>query len=339
MELAFIIDPPEKLAAYKDSSVAMMRSAAARGHHLWIIERASLLWQDGGRGFAEHRSAPDAGTRLCKAESGVATVFARARRIAVSESNSLWFSVLEEAVRPLRDYSAVLMRQDPPFDMEYVAATWLLQRAEAEGARIFNRPQAIRDHSEKLALCEFAEFAPTTRVARTAADVQAFIDEFKDVVIKPLDGMGGAGVFRIRHDEPNRNVIVETVTALGSRSVMVQRYLPEVTAGDKRVLIIGGQVVPWGLARIPQGGELRGNLAAGGKGVAQPLTPRERQIADCLAPTLWARGLFIVGLDMIGERLTEINVTSPTCFVEISQHSGIDVAGLAIAALEKECTG
>ncbi len=312
MDMAFIIDPPEKLAAYKDSSVAMMRSAAARGHRVWIIERASLRWQNG-------------------------VTSARARRIEVSDDNDAWWRVEEESVRPLRDYSALLMRQDPPFDMEYVAATWLLQRAEAEGARIFNGPQAIRDHSEKLALCEFAQFAPTTRVARAPADVQAFIDEFKDVVIKPLDGMGGAGVFRIRHDEPNRNVIVETVTALGTRSVMVQRYLPAVTAGDKRVLIIGGQVVPWGLARIPQGGELRGNLAAGGKGVAQPLTAGEREIADYLAPILWARGLFIIGLDMIGERLTEINVTSPTCFVEISRQSGVDVAGMAIEALERAC--
>jgi glutathione synthase len=313
MDIAFIIDPPERLAAYKDSSVAMMRAAQSRGHRVWVILRPSLTWQGG-------------------------VTSALARRLTVSEDNANWYRVDDTVRRPLRDFAAVLMRQDPPFDMEYVAATWLLERAEREGARILNRPAAIRDHSEKLALCEFPTLIPVTCVSRDVSTVQAFIDTHHDCVIKPIDGMGGAGIFRVQHDEPNRNVIVETVTGLGTRTVMIQRYLPAITQGDKRVLIIGGEVVPFSLARIPQGTELRGNLAAGGKGVAMPLTPREREIAELLAPQLWSRGLFIVGLDMIGGHLTEINVTSPTCFVEITAQSGFDVAALAITQLEKVCS-
>jgi glutathione synthase len=316
MDILFIIDPPERLAAYKDSSIAMMRAAQARGHAVWIAGREYLRWES---------------------DQGSGVTSAQAQRIEVSDDNARWFSVAEEAMRPLRDFTAVLMRQDPPFDMEYVAATWLLQRAEAEGARVFNRPAAIRDHSEKVAITEFAQFAPTTLVARDSRQVQDFINVHGDIVLKPLDGMGGAGVFRVRADEPNRNVIVETVTALGTRTVMAQRYVPAISEGDKRVLLIGGEVVPYALARIPQGGDLRGNLAAGGKGVAMELTPREREIAVSLAPTLWARGLFIVGLDMIGGHLTEINVTSPTCFVEIGTQSGFDVAAFAIGALERAC--
>lgn len=314
LDLAFIVDPLDGLKPYKDSSVAMMRAAAARGHRIWTFTRDALACRDG-------------------------LVTAMAERITVSDGDVMWFTRGEKRRATLAEFSAVLMRQDPPFDMEYVAATWLLQRAEAQGARIFNRPAAIRDHSEKVAICEFPQFAPTTLVARDAADIQAFIDEFGDVVIKPLDGMGGAGVFRIRHDEPNRNVIVETVTALGTRSVMVQRYVPAITAGDKRILLIAGEVMPYCLARIPQGGDLRGNLAAGGKGVAQPLSDADRAIAQTLAPILWARGLLIVGLDVIGDKLTEINVTSPTCFVEIAQQSGFSVANRVVDALERLCAG
>jgi glutathione synthase len=243
----------------------------------------------------------------------------------------------DTATLALKDFDAVLMRQDPPFDAEYIAATWLLERAEAEGARIFNKPRAIRDHSEKVAIAEFARFAPTTLIARYPVEIQAFVDEMQDVVVKPLDGMGGSGVFRIRHDDPNRNVIIETVTALGARSVMAQRYLPAITQGDKRILLIAGQPVPYCLARIPQGGDLRGNLAAGGKGVARPLMGRDREIAEALAPVLWQRGLLIVGIDVIGDSLTEINVTSPTCFVEIQQQTRFDVAALLVDALEREC--
>ena len=312
MKFAFIIDPLESLKASKDSTVAMMRTAAKRGHEVWAIQRESLRWRDG-------------------------VTAARAVRITPTADNTAWYVEHESASLALKDFDAVLMRQDPPFDAEYIAATWLLERAEAEGARIFNKPRAIRDHSEKVALAEFPQFAPATLIARDPAEIQAFVDEMQDVVVKPLDGMGGSGVFRVRHDDPNRNVIIETVTALGTRSVMVQRYLPAITQGDKRILLIAGQPVPYCLARIPQGGDLRGNLAAGGKGVARPLMGRDREIAEALAPVLWQRGLLIVGIDVIGDSLTEINVTSPTCFVEIQQQTRFDVAALLVDALEREC--
>ena len=310
MKLAFILDPLESLKAYKDSSIAMMRAASSRGHEIWALQRPDLVWRDG-------------------------RVSARALRIVPTVEDAAWYFAEQEAVLPLTAFDAVLMRQDPPFDMEYVAATWLLDRAEAEGARIWNRPSAIRDHSEKVALTEFAEFAPTTLIARDPATIQAFVDELQDVVVKPLDGMGGSGVFRVRHDDPNRNAIVETITGNGSRSIMAQRYVPAILDGDKRILVIAGQAVPYCLARLPKDGELRANLAAGGTGVARTLTERDRQIAVALAPTLWARGLLIVGLDVIGDCLTEVNVTSPTCFVEIQQQTGFDVASMVIDALEK----
>ncbi len=227
------------------------------------------------------------------------------------------------------------MRQDPPFDAEYVAATWLLERAVAQGARVFNDPRAIRDHSEKVSIAEFPQFTPTTLVARHADDINAFIDELGDVILKPLDGMGGTGIFRVRHDEPNRNAIIETLGGFGTRSIMAQRYVPQIAEGDKRVLIIGGEVMAYSLARIPKAGETRGNLAAGGRGVAMPLTAREKEIADALAPILWGRGLLIIGLDMIGGSLTEINVTSPTCMVEIAQQTGLK---LLRSASSKNCT-
>jgi glutathione synthase len=314
VKLAFILDPLNTLKAYKDSSVAMMRTAAKRGHEVWAIQRSALTWRDG-------------------------CVAARALRLKVGADDTAWFAVAEEAVLPLTAYTAVLMRQDPPFDFEYVAATWLLERAEAEGARIWNQPRSIRDHSEKVAIAEFPQFTPTTLIARDPDDIHAFIDELGDVILKPLDGMGGSSIFRVLKDDPNRNVIVETLTDFGTRSIMAQRYLPAITQGDKRILLIAGEPVPYCLARIPKPGESRGNLAAGGKGVARPLLGRDREIAEALAPVLWARGLLIVGLDVIGDCLTEINVTSPTCFVEIAQQTRFDVAATLVDALERECSG
>jgi glutathione synthase len=312
MKFAFILDPLESLKAYKDSSVAMMRTAARRGHEVWAIHRPALTWSD-------------------------ACVAARAQKLALTAQDEPWFAVVEEVLAPLTAYDAVLMRQDPPFDFEYITATWLLERAEAEGARIWNRPRAIRDHSEKVAITEFPQYTPTTLIARDPVDIHAFIDELGDVILKPLDGMGGSSIFRVLKDDSNRNVIVETLTHFGARSIMAQRYLPAITHGDKRILLIAGEPVPYCLARIPKPGESRGNLAAGGKGVARPLLGRDREIAEALAPTLWARGLLIVGLDVIGDCLTEINVTSPTCFVEITQQMKFDVAAMAIDALEREC--
>jgi glutathione synthase len=312
MKLAFILDPLERLKAYKDSSVAMMRAAQARGHEVWAIMRPALAWQAGH-------------------------VQAAASRLAVRDDHHDWFEVAAPVERRLADFDAVLMRQDPPFDMEYVAATWLLERAQAGGARVYNDPRAVRDHSEKLSILEFPEFIPETVVAREPQALQAFIDAAGDAILKPLDGMGGRSVFRVRRDDPNRNVIVETLTRCGARTIMAQRYLPAIAQGDKRILLIGGAPVPFSLARIPKAGETRGNLAAGGRGVAQPLTSRDREIAERLAPLLHRRGILLAGIDVIGEHLTEINVTSPTCFVEIAAQTGFDVAGMFIDALEKEC--
>ncbi|MBA3033237.1 MAG: glutathione synthase [Gammaproteobacteria bacterium] len=312
MKLAFIVDPLVALKAYKDSSVAMMRAAAGRGHEIWTIQRASLCCRDG-------------------------RVAADCLRIEPQADVTNWFTAGAMEKLPLTAFDAVLMRQDPPFDAEYVAATWLLEQAERQGARVFNRPQAIRDHSEKVAIAEFPQFTPPTLIARQMADVQAFIEAHGDTVLKPLDGMGGAGVFRVRHDDPNRNVIVETLTAHGQRTMMAQRYLPAIVDGDKRILLIAGEPVPWVLARIPQAGDMRGNLATGARGEARSLTPRDREIAVALAPTLWARGILLAGLDVIGDCLTEINVTSPTCFVEIAQQTGFDVAGRFVDALEVAC--
>ena len=312
MKFAFILDPLDQLKAYKDSSIAMMRAAARRGHEVFAIQRDALVW-DGG------------------------SVSAQALAITPTDVDDAWYVPGTMSNPPLTAFDAVLMRQDPPFDFEYITATWLLERAAQAGARIFNQPRSIRDHSEKIAITEFPQFIPPTRVARAADDINAFIDAHGDTILKPLDGMGGSQIFRVRADDPNRNVIIETLTHEGRRTIMAQAYLPAISGGDKRVLIIGGQVVPYSLARIPKAGETRGNLAAGGRGVAMPLTEGERAIAEYLAPILWARGLLIVGLDVIGDRLTEINVTSPTCMVEITAQTGFDVPGAVIDALEKAC--
>ena len=309
MKFAFIVDPLPLLKAKKDSSVAMMRAAQARGHSVFAIGRESLCVRQG-------------------------VVSARATALQLSDDDYAWYQPGETLRMPLTEFDGVLMRQDPPFDAEYVAATWMLEQAVRSGARIWNDPRAIRDHSEKLSLAEFPQHAPDTLVGREADDLNAFIDELGDVILKPLDGMGGIGIFRVRSDDPNRNAIVETLTAMGTRSIMAQAYLPQIDEGDKRVLLIAGKVMPYSLARIPKAGETRGNLAAGGRGVAMPLTAAETALAEALAPTLWSRGLLIVGLDMIGGRLTEINVTSPTCMVEIRQQTGYDIATQVIEAME-----
>ena len=312
MKLAFILDPLDSLKAYKDSSVAMMREAHRRGHEVHAIMREALTWRDG-------------------------VVSAAATRLTLYDDHALWCAERERERQPLTTFDAVVMRQDPPFDFEYITATWLLERAEEEGARVFNRPRAVRDHNEKIAITEFPQFTATTLVARDAVDLNAFIDEMSDVILKPLDGMGGSSIFRVRRDDPNRNVIVETLSSHGARTIMAQRYIPAITQGDKRILLIAGEPVPFALARIPKPGETRGNLATGGTGVAQPLSARDLEIATALGPILAARGLLLVGLDVIGDYLTEINVTSPTCFVEIKEQSGCDVAALFLDALQREC--
>jgi glutathione synthase len=309
VEFLFIIDPPGSLKAYKDTTVTMMRAAQARGHGIWICEQTELYW-------ARER------------------VEATCTRLSLTDNDEDWYRPHESKALELASFGAVLMRKDPPFDLEYVVSTWLLSAAARQGARVFNAPDAIRDHNEKLAIAEFSRFVAPTLVSREAGRLQAFIDEHRDVVVKRLDVMGGENIFRVRADDPNRNVIVETMSQGGERSVMAQRYIPEISEGDKRVLIIGGRVVPHCLARIPRPGESRGNLAAGARGVAQPISARHREIAEALGPKLASRGLLLVGLDVIGNWLTEVNVTSPTCFREIQDQTGFDVAGMFMDALE-----
>jgi glutathione synthase len=314
VKFLFILDPLDSLKAYKDTSVAMMRAAQARGHEVSACLQESLACSFG-------------------LESG-AKIRVSAARISLADNDEDWFRSHDTAHRLLREFDAVLMRKDPPFDMEYVASTWLLEAAEREGARVFNSPRAIRDHNEKFALAEFAQFAAPTIVTRAMEDLHAFVESHGDAVIKPLDGMGGSGIFRVRKDDPNRNVIVETMSSFGAKSVMAQRYIPEIAKGDKRVILIDGKPVPHALARIAKPGETRANLAAGGRGTAQPLSARDREIAEALGPVLAARGLLLVGLDVIGDYLTEVNVTSPTCFREIQDQTGFDVSGMFIEAVE-----
>jgi len=261
-------------------------------------------------------------------------VTAHVRDIALTAQPEAWFEVRQERAAALKDFDAVLMRKDPPFDSEYFYATHLLEQAERDGARVFNQPGALRDHPEKLAIMEFPQFIGPTLVTRDEADIKRFHAEHGDIILKPLDGMGGMGIFRVGPDGLNLGSITETLNRHGAQSLMVQKFLPEIVDGDKRILVIGGKPVPHCLARIPQGSEVRGNLAAGGKGVARSLSARDREIAETLGPILHARGLLLVGLDVIGDSLTEINVTSPTCFQEITDQTGFDVAAMFVDALE-----
>ena len=310
MKLLFVADPIDSLRIYKDTTFVMMREAQARGHELLFCEPKDLMWQRGGR------------------------VSAHASAIRLTGDADRWYDAQAPAAVALAELGAVLMRKDPPFDSEYFYATHLLGHAEREGARVFNHPRALRDHPEKLAILEFPQFISPTLVTRDEGDVKRFHAEHGDIILKPLDGMGGMGIFRVGADGMNLGSIVETLNRDGAQTIMVQKYLPEIAQGDKRILVIGGVPVPSSLARIPQGSEIRGNLAAGGKGVAQPLSARDREIAEALGPVLAARGLLLVGLDVIGDCLTEINVTSPTCFREIADQTGFDVAKVFVDALE-----
>ena len=310
MDFLFIADPLESFKISKDSTLSMMRVAQEAGHRLWFCEARNVLW----RGNA---------------------VVADCQSLAIKPSGTSWFELGPIEARNLNTFLAVFMRTDPPFNIEYLNTTWLLSAAVRQGAKVFNNPAAIRDHSEKLSITEFPSLIPPTLVTRELSAVEAFHQEHRDIVIKPLDGMGGMGVFRVGPDGLNLASIVETLGENGARTLMVQRFLPEIAQGDKRVLLIGGEVVPFALARIPQGTEIRGNLAAGGKGVAMSLSDSEMKVAKQLAPILNERGLFLIGLDLIGSYVTEINVTSPTCFVEITEQSGFDVPQFWLKALEK----
>jgi glutathione synthase len=314
MKLLFVADPLESFKIYKDTTFAMMREAQQRGHTVSACEPKDIRWQLGS------------------------PVTASVRDITLTGHAVDWFAVAQETssgqAQAVKDFDAVVMRKDPPFDSEFFYTTHLLEQAEREGARVFNKPRALRDHPEKLAILEWPQFIGPTLVTRNAQDIKDFHAEHKDIILKPLDGMGGTGIFRVREDGLNLGGIIETLNKDGAETVMVQKFLPAIEHGDKRVLVIGGKPVPYCLARIPQGGEVRGNLAVGGKGVAQPLTARDREIAEAIGPVLAARGLLLIGLDVIGDSLTEINVTSPTCFQEITEQTGFDVASMFLQALE-----
>lgn len=311
MKLALVLDPLDSLKTDTDSSLAIMREAAQRGHALFVLEQGDILLRDG-------------------------RVMLAARPFRFTNS-AAWYRVGEPALHAPGDFDVILMRKDPPFDNEYVYSTYLLELAEAQDGRVFNSPRAIRDWNEKLSVARFPEYAPAFLVTRSTARIRDFLAEYGDIVIKPLDSMGGSGVFRLHQTDHNISVILETATHFERRTVMVQRYLPEIVQGDKRVLVIGGEPLPYALARIPKTGETRGNLVAGGQGIAQPLTVRDREIAMAIAPHLVQAGLFLVGLDIIGDCLTEINVTSPTCMVEIAAQTDYDPACLCVDALERLC--
>ena len=310
MKILFVADPLESFKIYKDTTFSMMREAQKRGHHIVACEMTDVRWQQGE------------------------AVSAQVREIRLTGDATVWFTETGSGRAALKDFDAVVMRKDPPFDSEYFYATHLLSQAEREGAKVFNSPAALRDHPEKLAILEFPQFIGPTLVTRDAQDVKRFHAEHRDIILKPLDGMGGMGIFRVKDDGLNLGAIIETLNRDGAQTVMVQKFIPAIDKGDKRVLVIGGKVVPYCLARIPQGGEVRGNLAAGGKGVAQAISARDQEIAEALGPILAKRGLLLVGLDVIGDCLTEVNVTSPTCFQEIFDQTGFDVAAMFVDALE-----
>lgn len=291
----------------------MMREATARNHQLFVMQQEDIIWK--------HNQ-----------------VVGFARNLELTDENDypqLWYKTGDTTEAPLQTFDAVLMRKDPPFDMEYVYSTYLLELAEKQGAYIINRPRAVRDFNEKLSIAKFMQFIAPTLVTKQENFIREFLNKHHDIILKPLDGMGGAGVFRVQRTDHNASVILETLTHHGTRTIMAQCFIPEISEGDKRIILIAGKAVPYSLARIPKPGEIRGNLAAGGTGIAQPLTKRDLEIAEALGPALFDQGLMLVGLDVIGDFLTEINVTSPTGMQEITRQTGFNVAGMMLSALEK----
>ena len=308
MKLAMIMDPIAGIKTYKDTSFRLLLEAQTRGYQCYYLELADLSIVQG-------------------------EPMALARTVTVRDQATDYFSLGEPQQRPLADFEVIMMRKDPPFDMEYVYATYMLELAEQRGSLVVNKAQSLRDCNEKLFTAWFAEYTPPTIVSRRAEQIRAFHQQHGDIILKPLDGMGGASIFRVAADGANLGVIIETLTNHGQQYAMVQRYLPAIKDGDKRILMIDGEAMPYALARIPSAGETRGNLAAGGRGVAQPLTDSDRAICAAVAPELKGRGLIFVGLDVIGDRLTEINVTSPTCAREIEAQFDVDIAGLLLNAI------
>lgn len=310
IKLGIVMDPISSINIKKDTSFAMLLEAQRRGYEIHYMEMGDLSLRGG-------------------------VTYARTRLLSVEQNASQWYEFGSEQTIPLADLNVVLMRKDPPFDTEFIYATYLLERAEEQGTLIVNKPQSLRDCNEKLYTAWFADLTPDTLVARNKEQLRAFWQEHGDVILKPLDGMGGASIFRVKQDDANFGVITETLTNHGQFFCMAQNYLPAIKEGDKRVLVVDGEPVPYCLARIPQGGETRGNLAAGGRGEARPLSDSDWEIARRVGPTLKAKGLIFVGLDIIGDKLTEVNVTSPTCVREIEAAFPISVTGMLMDAIEK----
>ncbi|GAA0823934.1 glutathione synthase [Colwellia asteriadis] len=308
IKLGVVMDPISQVKVAKDSSMAMMLEAQSRGYELYYIEMKDL-YLDQGR------------------------CFATTHKVKVFDDSNHWYELSDPQDIPLSDLDAVLMRKDPPFDTEFIYATYMLERAEVEGTLIVNKPQSLRDCNEKLFTAWFSDLTPRTLVTRSSDKIRQFHQTEKDIIIKPLDGMGGASIFRIKEEDANVGVIIETLTNHGQQYAMVQEYMPEIVDGDKRILIVNGEPMPYCLARIPATGETRGNLAAGGRGVAQPLSESDKAIADAIAPELKKRGLYFVGLDVIGNKVTEINVTSPTCIREIEAAYDINISGKLMDAI------
>lgn len=307
-QLAMVMDPIDLITPYKDTSFALLLAAQARGERLHVLTQGDLYLRDG-------------------------KVFGRAIEVRVHDRDQAWFEGLGDSDGELNRFDYLLMRKDPPFDQEFLYSTYLLELAAAQGLRVLNDPRSIRDCNEKLFAAWFPELTPTTLVTRDIKRLRAFLLELQHIVVKPLDGMGGRGVFVLKVGDPNITGILETLTLSGTQMIMAQRYLPEIKDGDKRILILNGQVIDHCLARIPLAGESRGNLAAGGRGVVQPLSKRDQELAEQIAPELMKRGLRFVGLDVIGDYVTEINVTSPTCLREIAKATGRDLAGEFLAGL------
>lgn len=311
LKLGIVMDPISAINIKKDSSFAMLLEAQRRGYTLYYMEMNDLYLING---------QPRARTSI----------------LTVQKDTQHWFDLAEPQDLALSELDAILMRKDPPFDTEYIYATYILERAENEGVLIANKPQSLRDCNEKLFTAWFAELTPETLVTRNKTLIREFRQKHGDIIVKPLDGMGGSSIFRVQKDDPNLSVIIETLTALNTQYCMVQTYLPEIIDGDKRIIIVNGEPVPYCLARIPQKGEVRGNLAAGGYGEVRPLTENDWKIARTVAPVLKQKGLLFVGLDVIGDRLTEINVTSPTGICQIEEaRPEISITGMLMDAIEQ----
>ena len=308
IKLGIVMDPISRINIKKDSSFAMLLQAQERGYEIHYMEMADLYLLQG-------------------------QARARSKILKVKHDYQSWYQFDTEQDIALSDLQVILMRKDPPFDTEYIYATYMLERAEDAGTLIINKPQSLRDANEKLYTSWFSQYTPKTLVSRDPGRLKAFYQQEQDVILKPLDGMGGASIFRLKPDDANVSVIIETLTEHGQRYAMAQRFIPEIKDGDKRILVVDGEPVPYCLARIPASGETRGNLAAGGRGEARPLSDSDWAIARAIGPTLKAKGLIFVGLDVIGDKLTEINVTSPTCIREIEAAFPVSITGMLFDAI------